>query len=116
MRLNSASSLKAPIMVEAESCAVYCLRRLVLMSEQQQEKTTVVLQKAAQPFHVQLVRGQRGGYGWKIDVQAESREDVLRLVDSIDSYLRNKFLGDSPVKSGSVYKPLHGGESRGENI
>jgi hypothetical protein len=69
------------------------------------EKITNVIQRVAQPFRLQLVRGQKGGYGWKIDVQAESRDELLYEVDLIDTYLRGKYLegntrmGIPPVKA-----------------
>lgn len=59
-----------------------------------EEKTTVVLQRNAQPFRLQLNRGQKGGYGWKIDVTAETRDELLYEADMIDTYLRGKYLGE----------------------
>ncbi|MEM3618508.1 MAG: hypothetical protein QXK47_05495 [Candidatus Bathyarchaeia archaeon] len=56
------------------------------------EKVTVVLQKNAQPFRLTLIRGQKGGYGWRVDVSAESRDELLYNVDMIDTYLRGRYL------------------------
>jgi len=69
-----------------------------------EEKTTVVLQRNAQPFRLQLSRGQKGGYGWKIDVQAETRDELLHQVDMIDTYLRGKYLSEFS-RTGTVQKP-----------
>jgi len=33
-----------------------------------EQRTTAVVQRVQQPFKLQLIRGQKGGYGWKIDV------------------------------------------------
>ncbi|MBX5321367.1 MAG: hypothetical protein QHH12_04920 [Candidatus Bathyarchaeota archaeon] len=60
-----------------------------------EEKTTNVVQRNAQPFRLQLIRGQRGSYGWRIDVQAETRDELLYEVDMIDAYLRGKYLNES---------------------
>jgi hypothetical protein len=68
------------------------------------EKTTNVIQRVIQPFRLQLVRGQKGGYGWKIDVQAESRDALLYEVDMIDTYLRGKYLNEFS-RTGTVQKP-----------
>jgi len=57
-----------------------------------EDKTTHVIQRVAQPYRLQLIRGQKGGYGWKIDVQAESRDELLHEVALIDSYLRSRYL------------------------
>jgi len=69
-----------------------------------EEKTTVVLQRHTQPFKVQLTRGQRGTYGWKIDVQAEDRTAVLYEIDQIDEYLRGRYLNEQS-RLGTLQKP-----------
>jgi len=73
-----------------------------------EEKTTIVLQRTAQPFRLQLVRGQRGSYGWKIEVQAETKDELLYNIDVIDSYLRGKYLTDYP-KIQPIQKPNNAG-------
>ncbi|MDI6813843.1 MAG: hypothetical protein QMD10_09930 [Desulfitobacteriaceae bacterium] len=69
-----------------------------------EEKTTVVLQRHAQPFRVQLTRGQRGAYGWKIDVQGEDRAAVIYEIDLIDEYLRGRYLNEQS-RLGTLQKP-----------
>jgi len=68
------------------------------------EKTTNVVQRVQQPFRLQLIRGQKGMYGWKIDVQAETRDELLYHVDMIDTYLRGKYLSEYS-RVGTVQKP-----------
>jgi hypothetical protein len=69
-----------------------------------EEKTTNVVQRYAQPYRLQLIRGQKGGYGWKIDVQAESRDELLYEADMIDTYLRGKYLSEGS-RTGLAQKP-----------
>lgn len=68
------------------------------------EKTTNVVQRVAQPYRLQLVRGQKGGYGWKIDVQAETRDELLYQVDLIDAHLRGKYMSEH-IRTGTLQKP-----------
>jgi len=60
-----------------------------------EQRTTTVVQRVQQPFKLQLIRGQKGGYGWKIDVQAETRDELLYETGMIDTYLRGKYLGEA---------------------
>lgn len=70
------------------------------MSSEQQEKTTNIVQRVAQPFRLQLTRDQ-GTYGWKIDVAASSRDELLYEVDMIDTYLRGKYL-EGQARAGNL--------------
>jgi|YelNatPaOPRAMG01_1025707.scaffolds.fasta_scaffold01469_14 hypothetical protein len=69
----------------------------------EQEKTTNIVQRVAQPFRLTLTRGQRGAYGWRIEVQAEDRDALLYHVDMIDEYLRGKYI-NGQSRTGSLQK------------
>jgi hypothetical protein len=60
------------------------------------------------PVKIELTRGQRGGYGWVISVQARSREEALDQVRKADATLRRQYLreekdeaeADPPLQDG----------------
>ena len=59
--------------------------------EELPERVTRVIQTAQFPVRIKLSRGQRGSYGWEIDVQTEDRHTALFLVETIDAELRARF-------------------------
>ena len=70
------------------------------------QETATTRYEFAQPIKVTLTRGQRGGYGWEIAVQAKDEQEALRIVDEIDLVLRMKYV--SPPHAGA-----EGEESKG---
>jgi len=58
----------------------------------EQEKITNVIQRVAQPFRITLTRGQRGYYGWTIEVHAEDRDTALYEIDQINDYLQGRYV------------------------
>jgi hypothetical protein len=56
------------------------------------EKTTIVVQRNSQPFRITLTRGQRGYYGWTIEVHAEDRYTALYEIDQINDYLQGRYV------------------------
>lgn len=54
-----------------------------------EERTTKIVK--AQPFSVRLTRGQRGGYGWEINVDGSDPGQVFGQVAALDVKLRAKF-------------------------
>ena len=51
------------------------------------------------PVKIELTRGQRGGYGWVISVQARTREDALDQVKKADATLRKQYLAKEKDES-----------------
>ncbi|MEM1589559.1 MAG: hypothetical protein QXZ68_06595 [Candidatus Bathyarchaeia archaeon] len=77
------------------------------------ERITNIVQRVAQPFRLQLIRGQKGGYGWKIDVSAGTRDELLYEVDLIDTYLRGRYL-EAQTRTGSLQPPAPNPKKGGE--
>ncbi|MDI6813891.1 MAG: hypothetical protein QMD10_10170 [Desulfitobacteriaceae bacterium] len=56
-----------------------------------EEKTTHVVQRYAQPVEVELTKGARGAYRWRIGVKGETALQILREIDEIDRHLSSKY-------------------------
>jgi hypothetical protein len=69
----------------------------------EQERTTKVFQSYDQPIEIDLSRGAKGRYYWRISVKSESAPAALRQVQDIDQELRRKFVeaSASELESGS---------------
>lgn len=90
------------------------------MTSEQQERTTNIVQKIAQPFRITLTRGQRGNYGWTIEVHAKDRLTALYELDQINDYLYGRYV-QSQQRTGTLQpsssEDLHNRiEQRIENV
>ena len=63
------------------------------------ERVTKVIQTSQFPVRIKLSRGQRGSYGWEIDIQTEDHHSALFLVETIDAELRAKFASQNGEKA-----------------
>jgi hypothetical protein len=45
-----------------------------------------------EPLSVEVERGQRGGYGWKIKIYSRTSYDAMRFIAETDQKLRELFL------------------------
>jgi len=80
------------------------------------EKITNVVQRVAQPFRITLTRGQRGSYGWTIEVHAENRNAALYEIDQINDYLEGRYVNGQTragIPSGKAVEEPH---ARIENV
>jgi len=53
-----------------------------------------------QPVKIELERGQRGGYGWKIEVRGMNGILVRQVISSIDADLRKEYGPKTEIASG----------------
>jgi len=67
----------------------------------EQEKTTKVVQSYDQPIQIDLSRGAKGQYYWKISVKAESPLSALHMVQDIDQELRHRYALAPDFKPGT---------------
>jgi len=64
-----------------------------------EERTTNVVQRYAQPVQLKLTKGAKGTYRWEIQVHAESPLQALRQIDEIDRELRYRYSQPQPDPS-----------------
>ncbi len=69
-----------------------------------QERISKVIQ--AQPYHIEVTRGQRGNYGWTISVHSENLEKAFQEICILDARCRMKF-APLPNKATDVYVSDH---------
>jgi hypothetical protein len=62
------------------------------------ERVTKVINITQQPYKIRVTRGQKGGVGWQISVEAESQESALAAVEAIDRMLAYRFKGRTPLE------------------
>lgn len=58
--------------------------------------TGCVTHETTTPFRVELARGQRGGYGWTIEVKGNDLDAVLDKLRHLDDALRDRYLTEGP--------------------
>jgi len=51
-----------------------------------------VVHESGAPVSVSIERGQRGGYGWTIQVRGSCETELLSLIAAIDARLRASYL------------------------
>jgi hypothetical protein len=61
-----------------------------------EERITRVINEYKQPIEVELTKGARGIYRWRIGIKGETSLQILREIDEIDRYLSSKYGGPPP--------------------
>jgi len=56
------------------------------------EHTGKVVHESGSPKKIKVERGQRGGYGWEIEIKGSDDATMLKWLEDIDSELQRTYL------------------------
>jgi len=54
--------------------------------------TGTVTHESGAPVQIKVERGQRGGYGWEIDLRGSDETELMSRIAAIDARLRDTYL------------------------
>jgi len=58
---------------------------------EQMEHSGTITYNSMNPISIKVARGQRGGYGWEIEVKGNDTNAMLTTIHSVDQQLRETY-------------------------